>query len=191
MNPHPLAGDWWLNTPAELWPVAVKVVLIYVITLACLRIAHRRIRGQWTAIDFIAAVGVGSILGRTAVASNQSLLVGVVGVVSLLTVHWLLTVVRYEPRVARMLDHPVRVLVDHGRVRPDQLRASGLTEGDLHARLRQDGVGSLLEVRYVLYENRGGMTVVRETDDATPDPDLVREVIAEAEGSHQPGRLQI
>jgi len=49
-----------------------------------------------------------------------------------------------------------------------------LTESEVLARLRQQGVGRLDELRYVLYESKGELTLIREPGEETPDPELVR-----------------
>jgi uncharacterized membrane protein YcaP (DUF421 family) len=75
----------------------------------------------------------------------------------------------------------VRVLVQHGRLRRDQLRICGLTENDVVAKLRELGVDELAELRYVLYETKGKLTVVRETG-ADTDGTLVRAGLDSAAG---------
>ena len=77
---------WIVDGWAELGVTAVKALLIYTLALFALRFAHRRTLAQWTAIDFVAAVALGAIVGRTAVAGNQSFAVGAVAVVTLLVV---------------------------------------------------------------------------------------------------------
>jgi hypothetical protein len=63
----------WLTSP---WPdlavVAAKAVLMYGTALLFLRLAQRRTLAQWTIVDFAAAVAIGAIVGRTAVAESQS-----------------------------------------------------------------------------------------------------------------------
>jgi uncharacterized membrane protein YcaP (DUF421 family) len=66
------------------------------------------------------------------------------------------------------------------RLRPDQLRRCGLTEDEVLAQLRQLGIGSVSELRYVLYETKGELTVVREPGGAAPDPELVRRGLQKA-----------
>jgi len=165
---------WFFDEWSGLGAAAAKAGLMYLVALLGLRVAHRRTLMQWSAIDFAAAVAIGAIVGRTAVASGQSFAVGVVALVSILAAHWLATVGRFNSGFAKLVDHRVRVLVDHGRLRPDQLRLSGLTESEVLARLRQQGVGRLDELRYVLYESKGELTLIREPGEETPDPELVR-----------------
>lgn len=95
--------------------------------------------------------------------------------------HALVTVARGNRWVAKAVDHRVRVLVDHGQLRRDQLRLCELTENDVLAKLRELGIADLADLRYVLYETKGELTVVRETGAGT-DGALVRAGLADAAG---------
>lgn len=171
----------WISGSADvLIQVAVKAVLIYLTAVVGLRIAHRRTLAQWTAIDFAAAVAVGAIIGRTALASSQSYLMGAVALATILLAHGGITMARGNRVLAKAVDHRVRVLVVHGVIRRRQLRICGLTEHDLLAQLRQAGVFDLAGVRYVLYEAKGNLTVV--PDGATADGPLVHEGLGAAAG---------
>lgn len=164
-------GSWVMPSGPELGIAAAKAALMYGAALVGLRVAHRRTLAQWTAIDFAAAVAVGAIVGRTAIAGSQTLLVGVVALFTVLLAHFAVTLGRYHPVVAKLTDHRVRVLVAHGRVRQRQMLLCGLTENDLIAQLRQQGVRRLGDLRYVLYETKGELTVVPEGDG--PDEELI------------------
>lgn len=185
---------WIFDGWTALGVAAAKVFLMYGVALLGLRIANRRTLAQLTAIDFAAAVAIGAIVGRTAVA-DQSFAVGAVALVTILIAHWFATLGRFHPLFSRLVDHRVRVLVDHGRIRHDQLRLCGLTEMEVLARLRQSGVGSLDELRYVLYETKGEFTLVPERGANEPDPALVRAGLEDAAGHtsrvRPPGRSEI
>jgi uncharacterized membrane protein YcaP (DUF421 family) len=171
---------WIAGSADALVHVALKALLIYATAVLGLRIAHRRTLAQWTAIDFAAAVAVGAIIGRTALAASQSYLMGAVALGTILGAHGLITLARGNRLLAKLVDHRVRILVDHGRIRRGQLRICGLTEHDLLAQLRQGGVFDLSGVRYVLYEAKGSLTVV--PDDSPTGAPLVREGLTSATG---------
>jgi uncharacterized membrane protein YcaP (DUF421 family) len=156
--------SWFSGQSGQLWEVAAKAALMYLIAVLALRAGQRRTLAQWTAIDFAAAVAVGAIVGRTALAHGQSFLVGAVALVTILAMHSLAMAGRFSPTIAKLVDHRVRVLVSNGILRRDQLRLCGLTDNDVIAKLRQLGVHRLDEVRYVLYETKGELTVVRNED---------------------------
>jgi len=173
---------WIVDGSPELGVAAAKAGLIYLVALLGLRVAHRRTLAQWTAIDFAAAVAIGAIVGRTAITGDQSFAVGAVALATILAAHWIAALGRYDYWFGKLVDHRVRVLVDHGRLRHGQLRLCGLIESELLARLRQQGVGSLSELRYVLYETKGELIIVREPGTDEPDPELVRIGLQEAVG---------
>lgn len=170
------------------WPVlavvAAKAALIYLTALIGLRLGERRTLAQWTRIDFAAAVAAGAIVGRTATAENQSYAVGAVALLSIVPVHRTASLLRFHPRFGRLTDHRVRVLVVDGKVRPRQLRICGLTDSDLFAELRLKGVFNVRNLGHVLYEAKGGLTVVRRDDE--PGMPLVDVALRSSTGYHEP-----
>lgn len=170
----------WVVGDQDLAVVVVKAALMYVVVLVGLRVGHRRTLAQWTAIDFAAAVAIGALLGRTAVAEGQSFAVGAVALTTILAAHYVVTMARYSDRFAKLVDHRVRVLIHHGEVRRGQMRRCGLTDNDVLAKLRQQGVGSLSELRYVLYETKGELTIVKEAGHPDPSSELVQAGLADA-----------
>jgi uncharacterized membrane protein YcaP (DUF421 family) len=169
-----LASGW-----AALGAVAAKGGLMYLTALVGLRLVHRRTLAQWTAIDFAAAVAVGAIIARTAVASTQSLLTGVVALATILFAHTVVTFARFRGWMLRVTDHRLRVLLENGRLRRRELWICGITESDLFAELRQRGVFELESLRYILYEPKGGLTVVRE-DGAPTQAEVLSEGLRRA-----------
>jgi uncharacterized membrane protein YcaP (DUF421 family) len=165
---------WLFHGWTEDAVAAAKAAGMYAVALVGLRLAPRRTLSQWTAIDVAAAVALGAIIGRTAIAGDQSLAVGASALVAILVANYLVALGRFHPRVAGLVDHRVKVLVDHGQLCPRQLRRCGLIEDGVLAHLRRNGVSSLADVRYVLYESKGELTIVPERGPHVPDPDLVR-----------------
>ena len=152
--------SWLIGNSGQLWIVAAKAALMYATALMALRIGERRTLAQWTLIDFATAVAMGAIIGRSALAGNQSFVTGAVALVTLVAVHRAASLLRFNSILGKVADHRVRVLIADGEVRTRELRRCGLTDNDLFAQLRQRGVYSLGDVRYVLYEAKGDITVV-------------------------------
>lgn len=179
--------SWLIGNWIHLGSVAGKAALMYASALIVLRLGERRTLAQWTIVDFVAAVAIGAVVGRTAVASGQSFVTGAVALAVLVAMHRVASLLRFKPVFRRLMDHRVRVLVAHGTPARDQLRACGLTDDDLLAQLRQRGVFDLSEVRFVLYESKGGLTVVPESGPGSPIPELVRAGLQDAANSPEPG----
>lgn len=154
--------SWLIGHWESLGIVAGKAALVYLTALFGLRLAQRRTLAQWTMVDFAAAVAIGAVMGRTAVAAGQSFVFGAVALLTFIAAHWVVSVARFNPRFGKLVDYRVRVLVHDGRIRRDQLRRCGLTDDDLVSHLRQHGHYSLEGIRYVLYEPKGALTIVEE-----------------------------
>lgn len=162
--------DSLVGAASTLGIVAAKATLMYLTAIIGLRLGERRTLAQWTVIDVCAAVAVGTIIGRTAVASTQSYLVGAIALLTLIAAHRVASLARFFSPLRRLLDHRVRVLLAHGELRRRELRLCGLTDADLSAELRQRGIYDLVDVRYVLYEAKGGLTVVRSDQQPPSQP---------------------
>ena len=152
---HWLVGDW-----THLGEVAAKAALMYATALLALRLGERRTLAQWTIIDFATAVAMGAIIGRTAIAGRQSYITGAVAVATLIVIHRIVSALRFNRAAGKLVDHRVRVLVIDGDVRNSELRKCAITENDLFAHLRQQGYFHLDDIKYVLYETKGDLTVV-------------------------------
>ena len=165
--------SWFLGDASDLAPAAAKAGLMYVTALVALRLGERRTLAQWTIIDFATAVALGAIIGRTATARDQSYLVGAIALVTLIAVHRAASMLRFRPVLGKLFDHRVRVLVVDGELRHRELRRCGVTVNDVNTHLRQRGIFSLDSVRYLLYETKGSITVVRDDDMRRGPTDLV------------------
>jgi len=180
--------SWFVSSWAALGVVAAKAVLIYLTAVVGLRLGERRTLAQFTLIDFAAAVAVGSIIGRTAVADTQSYVTGAVALLTIVAAHRLLSVLRFTPLLGKLVDHRIRILVVDGHVRRRHLRLCGLTDNDLFAELRLRGVFELTAVRYVLYESKGGLSIVGAG--STDGQELVSEGLRDATGYSTPADRQ-
>lgn len=95
-----------------------------------------------------------------------------VALVTFLVAHRVVAIGRRHSRVVRLIDHPPRVLVARGELQGGALARAGLTDADVYALLRENGVGDLGQVGYLLYETRGAVTLIGA--DREPGP-LVRD----------------
>jgi uncharacterized membrane protein YcaP (DUF421 family) len=158
----------------DVWWVALKALLLYATAVACFRIGERRTLAEMSAFDFVAAVAAGAIVGRVPNAHDAGYLAGAATLITIMLAHRLTARLRYRPLFAKLIDHPPRLLVADGKVVDDELRRCGLTRRDLYGMLRQHGVDELASIRFVVFEQRGQVSVVRRS--ATTDTELLRDL---------------
>jgi uncharacterized membrane protein YcaP (DUF421 family) len=149
--------------------IAVKSLLLYLTAVIGFRIAKRRTLAEMSPFDFVAAVAVGAIVGRVSNANDTSYLAGALTLVTVLAAHAAITRLRHIRSIARLVDHRPCLLAVDGRVLERPLRQSGLTHGDLDALLREHGVQDLRDTRFVIFEQRGRISIVPNPDEKPRD----------------------
>lgn len=168
--------EYLFGGPGEMWWVAAKAVLLYLVVVLAFRVGPRRALADLSAFDFVAAVAIGSIVGRVPNAHDASFWHGLATLLAVLGCHYALTRLRLVPGVAGALEQPPLLLLAEGRVLPEALRRAAMTEADLFALLRRQGVGDPAEVRYAILETRGQLSVIRRAEAGAPPP-LVRALV--------------
>ena len=144
--------------------VAVKALLLYLTAVIGFRLGERRTLAEMSAFDFVAAVAVGAIVGRVPNSNTTSYLAGATTLITILIAHRIVSKLRQTRKIAALFDHPPRVLVADGCVLRDELRKVGLTQDDLYGLLRQHGVVDLRQIRLVIFEQRGKLSVIKASE---------------------------
>lgn len=153
-------NEIWGNSSSLGW-VALKAALLFLTAVAGFRVSGRRTLAELSVIDFAAAVAVGAIIGRVPNSTTTSFVQGATTIVSIFVLHNVLARLRYVPTVSNLLDHQPLLLVIDGTVQEGQLRRCGLTVNDLNGLLRHSGVRDCAELRLVIFEQSGSISVVR------------------------------
>jgi uncharacterized membrane protein YcaP (DUF421 family) len=150
-----LIGDWHHAVYA-----AVKALALFLTAAVAFRLTERRTMAEFAPFDWVAAVAVGALVGRTATASDASWLTGAAALFALLAAHAAVTRLRFVPVIGRLIDPPLRILIRDGRIDRRNLRRCGLTDSDLEAVLRQHGYHSPAAIHLAIFEARGGVSVL-------------------------------
>jgi uncharacterized membrane protein YcaP (DUF421 family) len=162
--------NWVLGDWRSVGYVALTTVMIYFSTVVALRFGERRTLAEMTPYDFVVAVAIGAVVGRTATAEHPSYVQSIVAVVALLVAHGLVSWLRLRSRrVRRLLERPPRVLVWRGAVCDDALRQSHMDRSDLDTLLREHGIVTLADVAAVVLETRGVVSVITNRDGERAD----------------------
>lgn len=141
-----------------------RAVLIFAYGLLMMRLSGKRTFVQWSAVDLVISFIVGSSLARALTGSapmaGTLAAVAVLILLHALVAHW----VARSTRAARILEGRAVPLIDHGRIDHAARRAHMISEADLAAALRRQGVDAetgLANVKSVTLEPNGELSVVK------------------------------
>lgn len=158
-----LARSAVLTTPALLW----VVVLV--------RIVGLRSFSKMTAFDFVATVAMGSLLAGAATAGSwTAYLQAVLAMVFLLVVQWALALARIRSdRLRRAIANTPILLMENGRFCEEALHQTRVAREDVLAKIRGANALKLEDVRAVVLENTGDISILHG---ASVDPAVLEGV---------------
>jgi len=162
-------GASWTHVGA----VVVSAVVAYVAVIALTRLGGLRSLAKMSTFDFAATVAVGSTLSSTLLGSTP-LAAGAVGLALLFGLQWLVATLRTRGMLGGVVDNAPMVVMVGAEVIEENLRQARVAPEELFSQLRLAGVHSLDQVRAVIMETTGDMSVLRKGDPL--DPELLRGV---------------
>lgn len=148
---------------------ALKALALFATAAALFRVMLRRTIAEFTPFDWVTGVAVGAVVGRTATAADTSWSTGTAALLTLIVAHDLVARLRFIPWMRRLVDPPVRVLISEGQVNDANLKRCRLTRGDLDAILRQHGHQTSADVRLALFETKGVVSVISDSQPSGTD----------------------
>jgi uncharacterized membrane protein YcaP (DUF421 family) len=140
---------------------AMRALVIYVVTLAFIRLAKKRFLGSASAFDVVVGIIVGSIASR-AITANAPLLPASAAIAAIVAVHWLFSGIAMRWHgFGELVKGGNRLLVSDGRVDEGELRAAHMSSRDLEEALREKGVTDVADVAEAHLERDGSVSVIQ------------------------------
>lgn len=156
-----------------LWLIVVSAVAIVATTITYTRIVGLRTFSKMSSFDFAITVAIGSLMASVTL-QGSSLLAGIVALATLIGVQVVIAAVRQRTGFQRVVDNQPLLLMVDGEYLHDNLRRARVTQDDVRAKLREANVLGYDQVRAVVLETTGDVSVLH--GDRVPDPDLLQGV---------------
>lgn len=155
-----ITGGWFVNTWSDLWQVPVSAVLMLVTVIVIVRIIGLRSFSKMSSFDFAVTVSIGSILAGVA-TSSVALANGALAAISLLGFQAAVAWIRARrPAAEKAFDNTPLLLMDGQEFLDENLRSARVTKNDVVAKLREANVLRLQDVRAVVLETTGDISVL-------------------------------
>ena len=145
-------------------PVLEKVLrplLVYLFLVVAFRLAGKRELGQLNAFDLVVILTLANVLQNAGIGDDNTVLGGFIGAGSLLGVNYV--VVRFvlkHPLLDRLIEGQPTTLVRDGQVDQAALRRELITEPELLAALRRQGIAQVTDVKTATLETGGAISVI-------------------------------
>ncbi|QDG53486.1 DUF421 domain-containing protein [Persicimonas caeni] len=156
--------EWLLAPLPNLGFIVLAAIGMYVAVIIFTKLAGLRSFSKMSSFDFAMTVAIGSLVATTVVAKNPPLLQGVVALAALYGLQKLVSNLRRFDWVGNLVDNRPVLLMRHGEMFLDNMRSTGVTEEDLRSKLREANVLELSQVRAVVFETTGDISVLHTKD---------------------------
>lgn len=172
------APSWFALDLREFLMVLVSTPFVYAAIIALTRLSGLRSFSKMSAPDFAMTVAVGSLFASTISSPRPTVLGGGAAFAALFFVQWLIAFLRERFRfVGDVLDNRPILLMRDGEMLRHNMRIANVSTQDLIAKLREKNVLRLSDVRAVVFETTGDVSVLHTTNpDRELEPTLLRGV---------------
>lgn len=170
--------SWFTTTWQALGLVVASTLGIYLSLIVLTRVSGLRSFSKLSGFDFAITVAIGSVVATVLVSRDPPLAQGVMALVALYGFQIGLAALRNRSTMlAGWVDNEPLLLMDHQQILDENLRRGRMTREDLYAKLREANVVRLDQVRAVVMESTGDVSVLHtDADGPEPDPELLDSV---------------
>lgn len=146
--------------------VLVTILAIFSIVILITRISGLRTFAKMSSFDFASTIAIGSIIAAIVLNPGQSILKGAIalgGIILFQTVFAF--AVRKFPFFEKLVTNKPMLIMRDGKILKDNLHKTNMSEEDLIAKLREANVIHFDEVKAVVLESTGDVSVLHTSGD--------------------------
>jgi uncharacterized membrane protein YcaP (DUF421 family) len=154
---------------SDLLDVAARTAIVYVVLVVAFRLVGKRTAGQLSTLGLVVVLIVANAVQNAMVGQNTTLVGGLLAAAVILGLDVAVNAVadRWKP-LRDWLDGVPTLLVEDGVPKPGTLRREGVSERELGIALRQSGLMTASEARFVYLEPNGAISVIPYRDGDRP-----------------------
>jgi uncharacterized membrane protein YcaP (DUF421 family) len=151
---------WFFDGWYFIGRAATLSLLGFFALIVILRVSGKRTLSKMNVFDFVFVVAVGSVFAGSIIEKDVTLLEGLAAVTTLVVVQTVLVsrAARYE-RFEVLLNGEPTLLLSHGKFLHRSMKKERVTEEEVRAAIREQGVTRVEDVDAVVLENDGSLTV--------------------------------
>ena len=155
---------WFGASYTSLLAIFLTASGIYLAVILFTRLAGKRSFSKISSFDFAMTVAIGSLIAATTLSPSTSLLQGIAGVASIYLLQIGAAFLRRFDFFQNLIDNTPLLLMDGKDILEENLRKARVTKKDLKSKLREANVIRLEQVKAVVFETTGDITVMHSDD---------------------------
>lgn len=151
--------SWFAIDAGAILAIFITAFCVYAALILLVRLNGLRSFSKMSSHDFAITIAIGSIMGSTVLFATASLADGLAALVALFVFQRILSSARRQFGSSPVDNRPLLLMRD-GRILEQNLVRAQVTREDLFSKLREANVLSMTEVRAVVLEATGDVSVL-------------------------------
>jgi uncharacterized membrane protein YcaP (DUF421 family) len=158
---------------SDLLGVAIRTAIVYIVLVTFFRVVGKREAGQLSTLDLVVLLVISNAVQNAMVGENVTLIGGLLAAAVILFLDWSLHKLNDRfPRLREVVEGEPVLVVRDGQILEDNLASEGLSVRELGIALRQNGLLTAAEARFVYLETNGQISVIPRRDNEDESGDL-------------------
>ena len=158
---------WTMSVP--WWELIARSVIVYGFLLILLRVTGKRQVGQLAPFDLVLLLVLSNAVQNAMNGGDNSVQAGIISAITLVGLNYLIGYATYRSkRLEALIEGRPQLLIHNGKLYRDVMEQQRLTQHELDAALRRQGVSDIANVRMAMIENNGEITVQVISESAIP-----------------------
>ncbi|WP_459741555.1 DUF421 domain-containing protein [Polaribacter sp. OB-PA-B3] len=170
-------NKWILTNYNTLQFIFISCLGVYVSIIVLTKLFGKRSFSKMSSFDFACTIAIGSIIASTLLSKSVSLFEGVFGLTTVYVLQAITAYLRRFQFFRKIVDNEPLYLMKNSEILWDNLKKAQVTEGDLRAKLREANVLQLSQVKAVVFETTGDISVLHSSEKLSVDDWLVKDVL--------------
>ncbi|MFW5703549.1 MAG: DUF421 domain-containing protein [Patescibacteria group bacterium] len=152
----------FIDTTDSIVRTIIIGTVTYIFLVFILRITGKRTLSKLNAFDFIITVALGSTVATILLSNEISLLEGLTALILLILLQLFITWVSVRvPWFRRLVTSKPVLVFQNGNYIEQHMKQARITKSEILQAARMQGIGSLEEVRAVVLETSGELSVLK------------------------------
>jgi uncharacterized membrane protein YcaP (DUF421 family) len=167
-------------SPLKFWTVIqmlIAATCIYFYMIIITRIAGKRTFAKMTSFDFAVTIAMGSILADAVNSPISNLMPAFVSLGVLVVLQIVFSkLLSSSDRIENLVTNTPLLLMKDGEIKENNLKKALVSHADLMGKLREANVTQLSQVKAVVFETTGDISVLHTKDNIIIDDLIMQDV---------------
>jgi uncharacterized membrane protein YcaP (DUF421 family) len=145
--------------------VFVRTIVLYIVVVAVMRIMGKRQIGELQPFELVIAIMLSELAAVPMQDTGIPLIYGLIPIFTLMFLEIFISFITLKSRKLRkIVCGTASVVIEHGRLREEELRKQRFNLDDLMEELRISGYLNISDIEYAIMETSGKISVIPKSD---------------------------